>query len=131
MILQIVVGLFLAAFIILTLVFIRKSLNVPEQHEVKDVPVPENRVPYILISLVLFYPLYYVLHNIFDIRIEHATGGLIGLIALLFITFMVVTTHKYWKIDKLGYMDKYDYYHDITSVICVEALAMIYFLSPQ
>ena len=128
---QLVVGFFFAAFIVLTLVFIKKSLNVPEQYEVEEGLVPEKRMPYIFISLLLFYPVYYVLHDLFDIRIEQASGGLLSFIALLFITFMVVSTHKYWKIDKLGYMDKYDHYHDIVSVLCLEALAMIYFLSPH
>ncbi len=128
---QIVVGVFLAAFIVLTLLFVKKSLMVPEQHEVEEGPIPEKRVPYIFISLLLFYPVYYLFHNIFGIRIEHASGGLLSFIALLFITFMVVSTHKYWKIDKLGYMDRYDHYHDIVSVLCLEALAMIYFLSPH
>lgn len=128
MIEQTLIGLFLATFIILTVVFVKKSNSIPQQHEVEDVPAPENRVPYILISLILFYPLYYVLYNVYDIRIKQVGIGLFGLSVLLLIVFFISTVIKYKKIDKLGYTDKNDYKYDAISFVCAEILLMLYLL---
>jgi hypothetical protein len=129
MIEQTLIGLFLATFIILTIVFVKKSNSIPQQPEVEDTPAPENKVPYMLISLVLFYPVYYVLHDIYSVQIGQVGIGLFSLIALLLIIFFISTVIKYKKIDKLGYTDKYSNKYDTISLVCAEILLMIYLLS--
>ena len=128
MIEQTLIGLFLAIFITLSIVFVRKSNSIPRQHEVEDVPA-EGKVPYILISLILFYPLYYVLHEVYEIQIGQVGIGLFSLIILLFTVFFIATLIKYQKIDKLGHADENDYKYDVVSFICVEILLMLYLLS--
>ncbi len=126
---QTLIGLFLATFIILTIVFVKKSNSIPQQHEVEDTPVPENRVPYVLISLILFYPVYYVLHDVYEIHIKQVGVSLFSVISLLLIVFFISTSIKYKKIDKIGYADEHAYIYDAISIVCVEILLMLYLLS--
>ncbi len=127
---QTIISLFLVSFIGLSILFTKKSNSIPEHHKVNDkVPIIQSRKPYILISLILFYPIYFSLHDLFKIKIEQIGLGIFSLGIVVGIIFLVSTIIKYKNIDKLGYADNNDYKYDLISIICVEVLFMMYLLS--
>ncbi len=127
MIENIILALCLIAFIASIVWKSRTSPVIYEKAEEGD--SPENRGFYAFVSVLLFYPIYYVLHEIMDIKIEHASGLLIWTIVLLIIVPAASGIHKYRLIDKLGHSLDYITMQDLISIVCIEALAMIYFLS--
>jgi len=127
---QTIISLFLVAFIGLTMLFIKKSNSVPEQHEVDEKFFSaQNRKPYILISVILFYPIYFLLHDLLKIKIEEINLGIFSLVITVGIVFFISNIKKYKNIDKLGYVDKNDYKYDVITIICFEIFLMIYLLS--